>query len=407
MQPKPSTSFILSSISAALIFIAGACKDNQDLCDPTPVFNAQVFLDHLVEDFEDPYGKVAGYQIAVNQNGNLFKTAAGGEAVFEKDPNGPIEMTAETPIIVASVSKFIGTIAMMQVLDKHGISPNELIYDYLPERWKWAVNQSHYLESSPYRITFDSMLSMATSLSFGDDPSNANPGIMPTTDEMFEALQKAPSPQRHRTYQNGNFTLIRVLITELEYGSFADRSEFNQITTESYLDYIKRNIFEKIGIYDAKLSVSEIENYHKTNTYPRAYRYPFYGVLTDQDGEYGWRYDVDPTRNMGSGGLVLNCVQLAKILAYFKHSESLVSKQTREHILNMDLGLTETGFGKHGKYPAKGGRRGNDGFDRSVRSYVMMFPNGVEVALVVNSSHTSLGTTIRKAYDDAWVSPCD
>ena len=102
-------------------------------------------------------------------------------------------------------------------------------------------------------------------------------------------------------------------------------------------------------------------------------------------------------------------MDLAKVLAFFKHdqSETIISKKQRESILNSELGLTESIDGTHGNYLSKGGLRGaDDCCSRALRSRIMIFPNGVEAVLLTNGNNTTLGSTLRDSYDNAWKSNC-
>ncbi len=405
MKAIPSRLFLL----AALFILASSCKkdDPEALCDPAPKFNIDLFMDNVEAALtDDPYKAVAGYQLAVVQNGNLYDTLAGGMSIFESDPGGPVIMTPLTRLNVASVSKFIGTIALMQVLEKHGISVSENIREYLPARWKDALHEDYYGSGAPYPLTFERMLQMKTAIPFGDNDPTNSPGPMLTTDEMFRDIAEAAISTRYNTYQNGNFTLIRVLITELEYGLDASDPNYNFMTTEAYFDYIKREIYDKLAI-DAPLSITAINNYYDNTNFTRAHQYPFYTFFRDDDDNIGWGATSDPLLNGGSGGLVLNSIDLAKVLAYFIHDDgTIISKEQRETILDKNLGLWGTGYGDHGKYSSKGGTRGPDDDSRAIQSMVMMFPGGIQAVLLVNSNKDDLGATLRKAFDEAWVSPC-
>lgn len=401
---------LLVILPVIILFLSSCEKDDesQTLCDPTPQFNIDLFIQNVNEALNDPANPVAGYQFTVNQNGNLYHAEAGGRSVYASDPGGPVDMTEFIRMNVASVSKFIGTIALMQVLEKNGIGANELIRDHLPQRWKDVMHSDHYDAGSQYRVTFEKMLQMKTGLRFSPDTSNWSPGIMPTTEQMFSAISQPAHSIRDGKYQNGNFTLIRVLITELEYGLNANDPEYNFMTAEAYFDYIKRNIFDKLGI-DAPMTISAINNYYNNTAFTRAHQYPFDITFRDGSNNVGWGATSNPELNGGSGGLVLSSMDLAKILAYFIHDNgTIISQSQRETILENDLGLWGTGSGDHGKYSSKGGTRGpEEDLNRAIQSMVMMFPNGVEAVLLVNSNKTDNGSTLRIAYDEAWVSPCD
>lgn len=146
-----------------------------------------------------------------------------------------------------------------------------------------------------------------------------------------------------------------------------------------------------------------------------AYQYPFNENFIDvTDGSLGWAHSNSPYRNGGSAGLMLSALDIAKIMAFFRHDddELIISKQQRNSILNSELGLTESTTGDYGRYQSKGGLRGPDGTppnccNRAIRSRMMFYPNNVEAVVITNSNHTTLGTVLRQAYDASWINPCE
>ena len=406
---NPHLIYPVISVIVFYFLFTSSCKQTDDiLCDPTPQFNIDLFVQNINDAMTDPAGPVAGYQLVVNNQGNLYYSGAAGKSVYAADPGGPVNMTVNTRMNVASVSKFIGTIALMQVMEKHGIGINELLYSHLPESWKGMIHSDHRAVNSPYKITLRNMLRMETALAF--EGTNWSPGIMPTTGQMLTALSKPADPGRWGVYQNGNFTLIRVLIGDLEYNLNPSDPDYNNKTADAYFDYIKKNIFDKLDL-DPPMSVTAVNDYYANTIFTHAHQFPFDPAFRDAANNLGWAATSDPTINGGSGGLVLSSIDLAKVIAYFKHDNTgeIISSAQREVILddNNLLGLIESASGEHGIYPSKGGTRGPEsGTNRALRSRFMLYPNGVEAVLLCNSNIPNMGTLLREAFDDAWVDPC-
>ena len=111
----------------------------------------------------------------------------------------------------------------------------------------------------------------------------------------------------------------------------------------------------------------------------------------------------------GSAGLVLSAMDVAKVLAYFKHTDDIIiSKEARERILDKQLGLWGTGKGDYGTYPSKGGTKGPQTVtDRAIMSMMMMFPNGVEAVVITNCYKQDNGSMLRKAFDASRYNPCE
>jgi len=232
--------------SIGLLLTINSCKE-KDLCDPTPVFDIDLFVNQVEQALNDDSNPVSGYEFVVSQGGNVYHKNGGGFAVYASDNGGPMPMDENTRINVASVSKFIGTIALMQVLEKHNINSWAYIKNYLPPTWQNVMHETHYKANFGTAITFEDLLTMKTGIQFGD-PSNYSPGPIPTTAEMYRAIGQPADSDRENDYQNGNFTMIRVLIAELEYGLDETANDYNYQTAEAYFDYIKRNIFDKLDL---------------------------------------------------------------------------------------------------------------------------------------------------------------
>ena len=396
----------LSLLIYVLVFSACEKDDPQQFCDPAPKFDIDAFVEGLQERLNNEDNPNVGYQLVINKDGNLYHAEAEGFAIHENDSDGPVAMSVGTRMNVASVSKFIGTVALLKAMEEHNVSLEFNVVNYLPETWKSQVHSTHSDVDSDAYLTFRKLLQMNTAINFpGDDPF---PGIMPTEAQMLAGLAATPAMNRIGEYQNGNFTLIRVLIGQIVYELDETANEYSTACTDKYFEYVNEKIFNPLNI-NPPSSANEVESYYD-GIYPWGYQWPFNPDFQNaSDGALGWKHSSNPYRNGGSGGLLLSSMDLAKILAFFKHdqSETIISKKQRESILNSELGLTESIDGTYGKYLSKGGLRGaDDCCSRALRSRIMIFPNGVEAVLLTNGNNTTLGSTLRDSYDNAWKSNC-
>lgn len=404
------TSILKTTLNLFLVaFILNSCEkdDPQQFCDPAPSFNIDSFVEELNSQLNDENNPVAGYQLVVNQNGNLYHSEAAGFAIHENDSEGPINMTVNSRMNVASVSKFIGATALLKAMEENNVSLEFNVVNYLPETWRSQVHAAHSDVDSDAYLTFRKLLQMNTAINFsGNNPS---PGIMPTEAQMLSALVAAPAMNRIGTYQNGNFTLIRVLIGEIVYNLDETANDYSSACTDKYFEYIKENIYDPLQI-NAPSSTGQVESYYD-GTYAWGYQWPFNPNFQNAtDGTLGWKHYSNPYLNAGSGGLLLSSMDIAKIMAFFKHdqNETIISQQQRESILNSELGLTETVSGEHGTYQSKGGTRGADNCcSRALRSRIMFFPNNVEAVILTNSNYNQLGSLLRNSFDKAWKSGCE
>ncbi len=70
-------------------------------------------------------GNVVGYAYALSEYGRFASSGAGGWA--QKPEDGCRPMTADTRLLIASVSKNISAVAVQKLLDANGLSP----FDYI------------------------------------------------------------------------------------------------------------------------------------------------------------------------------------------------------------------------------------------------------------------------------------
>lgn len=405
------TLFNFSAFLLGLLLLSSCNSDEPSFnCDQTLVFDIDLFIQELNSELQSDY---AGYQIAVNQGGNLYYNEAFGFARHEDEPGGGVPMTINTRQNVASVSKFIGTIALMKALEDNGIHPDSTVVNYLPDSWRSTVHGDFSDKTSPAYLTFNHLLTNNTAIDFlgGTPPS----GSMLSEADMLASLQRPPNMQRYGVYQNANFTLIRVLIGEIVYNLDETGLQYPIYCPDRYFHYLRENIFHPLEIY-APLSPQAVDSYYNTSDFPLAYAWPF-NTNPGNNGYIGWIVDNNPL-NVGSSGLLLSARDLAKVLAIFKYDDQglIISNTQRDRIFNGTpefgpLGLTTTFEGERGTYFAKNGAKSNDpcgSCDRALRSIVIYFPNDVEVALLVNYNRNTprLRFTIADIYESSFVEPC-
>ncbi len=412
---KSKITFLSLLLAAGLSF---SCEeDDKGFCSNTLEFDIDLFVEGVQEDLNDPENPISGYQFVVNREGNRYHSEAEGFARYDTDDNGRIDMTENTKVNVASVSKFIGAIALMKAMEDHNISQEFNVVNYLPQPWQGLVHPDFSNVDSPAYLTFLKLMRMETAISFIGNPPPAS-GDMLSEPDMLLSLAAPPDLTRIGEYQNSNFTLIRVLIGEIVYNLDVTSGDYSTKCTEKYFDYLQDNIFNPLSI-NTFTTPQQVEDYYDiSTTYPYAYQYPFNEDFIDPtgNGNLGWAHTAGAFLNGGSSGLVLSALDLAKILAFFRFddTETLMSAAQRDRIIDGHHGLYETRTnGTHGTYLIKGGTRGPDGrtsrgqcCDRAIRSTIIMFPNGIDAVIVTNSWHTTLSSMLRSNFDDAWVNSC-
>ena len=103
---------------------------------------------------------VVGYAFALATE--PIVTGAGGLARIKAD-GGPTPFAPDTPMIIASVSKWVSALATMRLLPDHGLSLNTPIGPYFPSDWT--------VDAYIQKITFAQLLSQTSGLKdFGNGP---------------------------------------------------------------------------------------------------------------------------------------------------------------------------------------------------------------------------------------------
>jgi CubicO group peptidase (beta-lactamase class C family) len=236
-------------------------------------------------------------------------------------------------------------------------------------------------------------------------------------DGLEYVISQDAAPGSPYSYKNANTALLRILIPQIWVAMGG--APYTEVTAANhdlmYLTYLYENIFEPIGIYSVGCWMQP--------SYEEALAYSFDHVETG---------GTEHAKFLGSGcgghaGLRLSAVELAKYLAYLRHSDEIISLSQLELINSNKLGWDYAANGKYTKAGYQfnsyvGDINTNNGglyFDlplkiktqykyrKASRACVAMFPNGVEASLVINSEYEGGGEDfstcriLRDAFDFA------
>ncbi|RKZ10721.1 hypothetical protein DRQ32_06855 [bacterium] len=387
----------------------GGCDDddkNNNLVQPG--FDIDLMVSNLEAALD---GAVMGYAFSVARDGNHYASRSGGYARhpldYPLDTTNGIAMSPTMRVNVASVSKVVGAVALMRVLQEKGISPLTPIHNHLPPSWKPLVHADHFDAGSQYKVDFRKLMRMETGIQYPG--SSVSPGAMSSNAQMLSALQISADPSRWGAYQNGNYCLIRVLIGEIEFDLDETDVNYAQNCADAYVQFINDKLFNPIG-------VSNVLGTYLDRYPPMSYESAsIVGHTKDTcTGYFGLAASDGTINNSGSGGLRLSSMGIANFLAYFMHAPDQmgVDVDTRDYILDHYLGFTSTpsyDSPAHGSTPYYAKAGAFTAFDgtcvqagRAHRSCSMVFAEtGVEVGLILNSPG-SVCNEIRDAYDAAW-----
>lgn len=386
----------ISDIKIFYLFLVGmfflACENNSpSLQNNGLVFNIDKFEENLI-DYITFYGKEpVGWAYTISANGQLQKSFADGMARTADD--GELPFTLDKEINVASVTKFYTAIAAMQLLEANNISVDEKIDSWLPSSWAQgpAINN----------LSFGDLLSHHSGLK----SENTNFSTTLTYQGLKDCIETGVVKLKSREYLNVNFALFRILIPSLWSALNANLDidlESDANTQYWYLLYMQQYIFDEMNLANVGCVPED-----------RSIATLYYNVDDPVLNRKGDFYD-NWNAWAGGGGYFMTVLEMAKVLAYFEHTNNLLSEQQRNIMKENRFGMEEedASLEIHGSYFSKGGSISNSDTQsetQGVLTQMVMFPsNGIDCVVVMNSRNQTfkddknLRQTIYNAYNDAW-----
>ena len=318
----------------------------------------------------------------------------GGKARTSDTPPG-LAMAPDEVTDIASVSKMITAIAVLQLLGKDGLSVGDKIGPYLYPDWHQGKNIG--------KITFKDLMTHTSG--FGQLADSACEfDITYSLLETIVANGLPNPPPSPGDYGNCNFALLRELMPALlhkDLQGFANGSARAAQSSALYISYVNEHVLAPSGI---PLSACQ----PPSTTY-QIYSYPYPAGESAGDNWGNWSLQC------GSGGWVLSANQIFAVVNTLVNSTTLLSHAQRQQMFSECLGWDcSVRSDCPSPYVCKNGDL-NNGNGIYVWTYAGVFKCDVPVVVVVNSplpspyqvgSDTSGGDIIglvENAYDHAGV----
>ncbi len=327
-------------------------------------------------------GRAAGYIMQVRQNGNPIYTNVWEWA--QTPSNLRLPWTENTRMHVASVSKLLTAIGMVKLLDSKGISYDAKIIDYLPTYWVKGPNVD--------KITFRHLLTHTSGI--GGDKTPSDYLYM-----QMNLMLGVATPGSDSSYKNMNFGLMRILIPIINgdisknhsWPSVMPRNEsWDAFTIGAYKEYMQDKVFSPAGVTNADFApLPTVPNSALAYGFPAGNGWNS-GNLETMAGGAAWR---------------LSLKELLDVMNHFRRKNTIIDSQKAQYMLDNKLGIDQVKETPAGKIYNKNGKWGNNGRDEQSVAY--FFPDGMEVAVFVNSpiinspiapEKISLRNTIRDAF---------
>jgi D-alanyl-D-alanine carboxypeptidase len=354
-------------------------------CKPT-VVDLNKYADKLEAQLKDkPYG----YAFVVSRAGEKSVQRAGGWARLKQDPS-EMKMSVDVKYSTASVSKNITAAAFLKLLDDTNIKDmsladklNEKIVGYLPYNWKPGSNVD--------TVTFRELLRHRAGIRCDPDFVDYQnlkkclaQGIK-VADKQTDCNDKPIGENQIGCYKNANYALFRAIIPVMlgklkkpVLSTFTEEqtdTENAQYAANVYIGYVNDNVFAKAGL--PKMFCRPTDGTLQGMTYKHA-------APDGKGGDFG-----DQTLRCGSQGWFLSASQLATYFQALNTTNKVVppaiASRMRDELLGYDeVAQFDTPDGKVTRWHKSGGHPAakNAG---EIKTLLMRFSNGVEVAVVINS----------------------
>lgn len=379
---------------AALLFsvLSLGCSDASTTLETNaPVFDLDRFEQNIINRvsiLDEP----VGWAYTISVNGNLARSDAFGDARAPQD--GEVDFTVNKEINVASVTKFYTAIGAMQLLEANGLTVDSLIGPWLPTRWLQGPGVNS--------LTFADLLRHESGLqSTNTDFSNTL-----SYEALRFAIQTGVVLSQTRRYLNVNFALFRVLIPSLWSaipGAPAIDLNSEENTQFMYRLYMQQHVFDPIDL-------PGVDFFPEADGVETLY----YAASDRDDGNSGVEYG-DWNYIAGGGGYYMSVLEMARVNAYWEHTDILLSDEARQTMKDQRLGMERASIlEERGDYYSKIGGITN-GSGQGVMTVIAIFPfNGVDAAVVINTGNVrvndnnvfddfdSLRDALYLAYNEAW-----
>jgi CubicO group peptidase (beta-lactamase class C family) len=323
---------------------------------------------------------VTGYMLQVRQNGNLIYNLIWDYAQTPADQNKG--WNENTRMHVASVSKFLTAVAMVKTLDAKGISYDAKIIDYLPTYWSKGANIN--------KITFRHLLTHKSGFATGSSSSDYA--------FMKSKVAAGVAGVGSSDYENMNFGLMRILIPiingNVNKGTtfIADTNLNNQVwdavTLYHYKNYMQAKVFTPAGVNNVEFApIPGGKN-------ALAYQFP-------HNNKHGWN-SGNLASVAGGAGWRLSTKELLNVMDAVRRKNTIIPAAKAQYMLDNYFGIDQAINTPAGKLYNKNGSWGTgDGKREQCVAYFL--PNGMEVAVFVNSPISASNFSLRGLVKDAFV----
>ena len=378
----------------SFLMLTGICLSSckkEKLAANTRTFNVEKFKENLKVQIAAT-GAPEGYSFVITKEGQVADSFSTGNA-RKSSAGGNTPWQTNQEINVASVTKTLTAVAVLQLMTKNDLEPGDAIGQWLPSYF----NATQTIKN----LTFEELLTHSSGITEGST----------SFDSMIAVVRRplADPAKTKNNYANLNFALFRAMIPYLRDKSAAAQQESNMLPgnpsgfetwlSNAYVGYMQSNVFTPIGlgVTNCKPSPNTAQAFSEPTG-------PAQAVANLSD----W------TEISGGGGYFMSVLEMARFNAYLANTYSILTKEERALMDGLFLGwdpgdskMTSAGrsYGKDGALRWDNDNNGLDAGDAGLQTLIVKYPNKVELAIAINSLNgnwRSLSNMALTAYEAAW-----
>jgi CubicO group peptidase (beta-lactamase class C family) len=368
------------SLFAALLLVLICCRSasaNDVVCDSNDCVNLNTFLANIASKLDK---RVAGYVIIV---GNLppFSGGRARRTVDSFNNDGGLDMSPDLTMNIASVSKTLTAVAILQSLTSAGLTPDAKIWPFLYSDWQ--TDAGLYIN----QITFRELLTHTSG--FGQLGLACANGNAYAQLKMLVAGGVQSGTIGNQAYGNCNFALLRELMPALTgqvskiKGSDAERAKNSM---DIYTQYMNDHIFAPLGIPARYCKALTVPNQPK-----QILSYPFMPNTKRGDNWGDETVDNNGSGWCGSSGWNLSAIDVFQVLNDLANGNVLLTNNDKQQMTSGYLGW-DNAVGRNCPGPnlCKNGDYPDFVNGISVWAYAGIFKSQIPVVVFVNSPLPSL-----------------
>ena len=321
-------------------------------------------------------GKVVGY---VSTVGSLAIVSKDGMARTPAD-SPSLAMDSDIRTDIASLSKVLTTIGVLQSLKAHNLTIESKISPYLPPDW----DQGNNIDT----ISFRDLLTHSAGFRVDGNGSKTTYAVLKQQIENGVTLSDKLVPQ----YNNLNFAIFRELLPFMEGFNDPGPATRADATAAFYINYMNQHVFQPLGIANAGCDPAAVS--HPMLTYP----VPPIGATKGTD----WG---DWTLACGGGGWLLDAGELYKVMLDLAGGNTLLSDD-QKYVMNANCLGWDCSVQTQTDYVGKNGNLSSSGF--VLWTFFGIFKCTVPVVVIVNSdtpSNMNITSLVNTAFVNAAIPP--